>query len=160
MTLLCSLTGNYLNAEAAKHLAEGLAKNGTLATLKYASSHPFPCCQHPLTSPLGSRSQFNAQSARRRWGQAPCGGPQEQLSVAEAGVPGTKTLLPLPTTTDAFDRVLFAVWPTTGLDLSLECTWPRHSRSTRRSPASSMLPHSLSLLSAPPDVSCRLSLAV
>ena len=42
----------------------------------------------------------------------------------------------------------------------LECTWLRHSRSTRRSPASSMLPQSLSLLSAPVDVCVQLLFAV
>ena len=49
MTLVCSLYYNNLDAEAAKYLSQGLAKNETLTSLKYAATHPFPCCQCLLT---------------------------------------------------------------------------------------------------------------
>ena len=113
---------------------------------------PFPYHQRPLTSPVGSRLQFEGQCARRSWGEAPCGDPQEQLSVANARVRRLMPFFLLSAPADAFDQFLFAVWAITMSDLSLECTWLRHSRSTRRSPASSMLLNSLSLLSAPVDV--------
>ena len=39
-----SLTSNDLNAEAAKYLSEGLAKNSALQTLKYAQAGTQPKC--------------------------------------------------------------------------------------------------------------------
>ena len=47
---MCSLQGNQLKEEGAKHVANAIATNTTLKELKYALSHPQPCYQHPLTS--------------------------------------------------------------------------------------------------------------
>ena len=40
--ILCSLTGNFLDDEAAKHLSEGLKANETLTQLRYAAPRHFP----------------------------------------------------------------------------------------------------------------------
>ena len=44
-----SLSENYLQPEGAKHVADAIATNTTLKELKYALSHPQPCCQYSLT---------------------------------------------------------------------------------------------------------------
>ena len=50
-----------LDAEAAKHLSEGLKENKSLTALKYAAASPPPYCQDPLTSPVGSCLQVEGQ---------------------------------------------------------------------------------------------------
>ena len=53
-----SIGYNYLGPEGAKHVCEALKTNSTLVELKYAASHPFPCCQRPLTFVFVSHWQF------------------------------------------------------------------------------------------------------
>ena len=50
---VCSLRDNYLEAEAAKYLGEGLRENKGLTALEYAACHHQPSlfgkCQQPLS---------------------------------------------------------------------------------------------------------------
>ena len=48
--LVGSLEYNQLKPEGAKHVADAIATNTTLKSLKYALSHPQPCCQYALTA--------------------------------------------------------------------------------------------------------------
>ena len=43
-----SLSDNELQPQGAKHVADAIATNTTLKELKYALSHPQPCCQYLL----------------------------------------------------------------------------------------------------------------
>ena len=49
LSFLRSLKNNNLCSHCAKALSNGLARNKGLTSLEYAASHPFPCCQPPLT---------------------------------------------------------------------------------------------------------------